>query len=82
MKIVLQTNVRNSKGTTNHRLGIGETPSREIVQLTICEDGGGIFLLKENAQGTVFDTWHETVDQAKQQAESEFEITGWVSVPP
>ncbi|HEY6039170.1 MAG TPA: hypothetical protein VIV58_33035, partial [Kofleriaceae bacterium] len=68
MKTLFRTKVVSGKGATQHRLGIGETRRPEIVQLTICEGSGGIFLLYEDDQGSVFDTWHETVDQAKSQA--------------
>lgn len=49
------------------------------VQLSIAETpDGNIFLFFENADGiSIFDSWHETVEDAKDAAESVYEIAGW-----
>jgi hypothetical protein len=52
--------------------------------LVIEEHSDGIFLYRFGAAGEcVGDTWHRTVDDAKEQAVFEFEgrIKGWTDVP-
>jgi len=58
-------------------------PSFIVVEGTD-DHGGGFFLLRFTAEGTwLTDTWHETVEFAKEQAVSEFEhaLGEWHEVP-
>ena len=48
------------------------------------EKSDGVFLFRFTANGQVVgDTWHMTVEEAKQQAHFEFPevLSGWISVP-
>jgi hypothetical protein len=46
-------------------------------------DTGGLFLYEHRNDGSVWDTWHRTVDDAKDQAAFEFgtSAAAWISVP-
>jgi hypothetical protein len=58
-----------------------ETP----VLIVIEEKADGIFLLRFTPSGNVVgDTWHRTVEEAKEQASFEFRdfLSDWKSVPP
>ena len=46
-------------------------------------DTGGVFLHHHENGGAVWDTWHQTIDDAKEQATFEFGLAGeaWLEVP-
>jgi hypothetical protein len=78
----LRATVRSVTGKTRHLLGVqvaGEIkalplPDPETVELVVEEDGT-IFLLRFDDEGQcISDTWHETVEAAKAQANFEFGI--------
>jgi hypothetical protein len=53
--------------------------------LVILEKGSGVFLVRFTSDGEFAgDTWHETIDDAKHQAEFEFGdgISAWHMIPP
>jgi hypothetical protein len=45
---------------------------------------GGVFLYHHENDGSVWDTWHRTVDEAKEQAIFQFGLAGefWLQIPP
>jgi len=61
------------------RPGDGVRPA-VLVQVSIAEDGNGcFFLFSEDEEGVaIYDTWHETIAEAKQQAETEYVLGPWV----
>src|ERR1044071_6040471 len=74
--------VHRLTGKTRHgaltRSGIIGIPT--VVRVRIEEGDGGYYLFRFTEQGDmVSDTWHTTVDEAKHQAEFEYEIStdGW-----
>jgi hypothetical protein len=76
----LTASVRKDTGTTTHLLA-ATTPLGDATQLAsaerveIVDSEGGFLLVRYSASGEfVGDTWHVTVDEAKQQAKFEFEI--------
>jgi hypothetical protein len=86
----LRSHVRHNTGKTHHSIGTlvdgqlvtvgGFLPTAYV---EIHEEEGGYFLIhhdKEGQQGA--DTWHLTLEEAKNQAAFEFEIreTHWVTV--
>ena len=44
-------------------------PSNEWIKLTIAEGDGGFYLFTLLADDWVADTWHESIEEAKHQAE-------------
>ena len=78
----LRATVRRLTGKTRHLLGVqvaGEIkavtlPNPTTIELAVEEDGA-IFLLRFDDEGQcTADTWHETVEAAKRQANFEFGI--------
>jgi hypothetical protein len=78
----LRAKVSGSTGKTRHSIatlvdGI-PTPAKELPSpewLEISEEDGGYYLFHFDAGGVCFaDTWHQTLDEAKQQASFEFGI--------
>lgn len=66
----------------------GGSDQREVMQtaalVTIEEKPDGVFLFRFTADGQIVgDTWHMTVDEAKQQAKFEYNdaLTAWIPVP-
>jgi hypothetical protein len=51
--------------------------------LLIEETPEGVFLYQNVLNGPVYDTWHQTIDEAKQQATFQFEVPAgaWAVVP-
>jgi hypothetical protein len=90
--MTLRAVVKGSTGKTKHTVGefvegkpvaVKSLPVPAWVEIS-AEDGA-FYLLHFNANGTcVADTWHQTLDEAKRQAEFEFGITPdeWTSVSP
>jgi hypothetical protein len=78
----LRATVRRVTGKTMHRLGVlvaGEikaTPVPDPIAFeVVVEEDGTIFLLRFDDEGQcIADTWHETVEVAKAQANFEFGI--------
>jgi hypothetical protein len=77
----LRATVRTVIGTTRHLLGVPSPSGLTIAQLPdpiaveIEEADGAFFLLRLNCAGVcVADTWHETLEEAKSQASSEYGI--------
>jgi hypothetical protein len=77
----LRATVRKVTGKTTHLLGVqvadeikvATLPDPKIVE--VVEEDGAIFLLRFDVEGQcVADTWHETVEAAKAQANFEFGI--------
>jgi hypothetical protein len=64
---------------TKHTLvdSTGQRAFREFVRVEIASYGAdqGFYLMHICADGTGTDTWHETLDDAFDQAESEFKIS-------
>ena len=48
--------------------------SDETIKLEIVQEGNGFFLYRYNKDGFFGDTWHETLNEAKDQAKFEFGI--------
>lgn len=70
----LRATVRRLTGKTRHLLGALPLPGPKTVELVVEEDGT-IFLLRLDDEGQcISDTWHETVEAAKAQANFEFGI--------
>lgn len=52
---------------------------KTIASLEIRETSDGVFLLRIDFSGAcIADTWHESVEQAKAQAEFEFNVNEWI----
>jgi hypothetical protein len=65
-----------------HQNGFGQRILPVPSFLEIVEQQGAIYLLRLDADGEcITDTWHETIDAAKQQARFEFDIgeSDWVA---
>ena len=82
-KFLLRTKIVRSLGAprpvaTVHTPNLPPDP----VQLSIAETpDGNIFLFFEDADGiSIFDSWHETVEDAKDAAERGYAIAGWSPV--
>jgi hypothetical protein len=76
------------KGTTTHQVGHFDSSGTPIADfemdlpcsLSIVSDEGAIYLWRLNKAGEcISDTWHMNVNEAKSQADFEFEIDneGW-----
>lgn len=86
----LQAQISKSTGNTQHSLGTiidGEvTPLKQFSRpsyLEISDEDGGFYLLYFDHKGQcITDTWHQTLKDAKRQAEFEFEIEpeGWKDI--
>jgi len=69
-----------AKGTAVHRV---LTPTGVVVvptphHVTVVEDYGQVFLLREDADNTcIADTWHESVDAAVVAAHEEYDLGAW-----
>lgn len=73
----LVAEVKYITGTTRHRVvttdGLADVPP--VVRVRIEEDRFGVFLFRFDATGAmVADTWHQTVNEAKGQANFEYMI--------
>ena len=87
MKKRLKADVVASTGNTTHAVGKlvdGKPMIDEQIPVPawveIAEDDGGFFLMHYDEEGTcIADTWHQSLDEAKEQAEFEFGISasGW-----
>jgi hypothetical protein len=87
----LRANVNGATGKTKH--AVGEFVAGKVVPVKtlpvpawveISEENGSFYLLYFDTNGNFLtDTWHQTVDEAKRQAEFEFGISAeeWTSVP-
>ncbi len=83
MALRLRAVVRSATGDTTHALGtlVDGVPVEAQrlptpVSAEIIEKEGGFYLLYLDSEGASFtDTWHETLEAAKRQAEFEFQIT-------
>jgi hypothetical protein len=88
----LRAKVKGSTGNTRHSIGtliegvptpVEELPTPEWVEIS--EEDGAFYMFYLDAGGVCFaDTWHQTLDEAKQQATFEFEIEpeDWIEVEP
>ena len=85
---LMTATIARTKGTTAHLVGHVDSEgalvvNKEIVSpcsLSIVSEGGAIYLWRLNEVGECLsDTWHTTIEDAKSQAEFEFEIgeVGW-----
>jgi hypothetical protein len=73
----LKAKVKKITGASQHSTSSdsGLVPTPDPAWLEISSDESGTFLIHFNADGqSIADTWHLTVDEAKSQAEFEFEI--------
>ena len=78
----LKATVKDATGNTTHSIGSlkdGELRVEETIPMPawveIVKEGGGFYLMHFNEGGEVIaDTWHQSVDDAKGQAEFEFGI--------
>lgn len=88
--IIRATDIRPG---TIHRRGLPPGLGRETVQspmawpacVVIGPQPGGIFLIRYSSDGEeVGDTWHQSTDEAREQASEEFDglISDWHHVPP
>jgi hypothetical protein len=87
----MRANVKTATGKTRHTVGelVGGKPVPvETLPVPawveISEEEGAFYLLHFDANGTSFaDTWHQTLAEAKRQAEFEFGIAEdeWTAVP-
>jgi hypothetical protein len=83
MGLRLRAIVRTSTGETTHAFGriIGQAPVEvqkipPPASVEILEQDNAFYLLYLDAQGNCLtDTWHDTLDAAKRQAEFEFKIS-------
>ena len=83
MPIRLRADVKGSTGRTTHYLAtvVDDTPvpTKELpipAWVEISEENEAFFLSYFDADGTFLtDTWHETLEKAKKQANFEFGIT-------
>ena len=87
----LRATVRSVTGETTHLQGVrraGElevTPVPDPKAVEVVEQEGAVYLLRLDGQGQcVADTWHESVEAAKAQANFEFGIEDgdWKDVEP
>jgi hypothetical protein len=89
MKIILKAKVKRVTGKTRHAIGtlldgrpIPVAPLPAPAWVGIASGQEGFFLLHLDLHGTCFnETWHDTLEAAKKQAQFEFEIPhdGWQS---
>jgi hypothetical protein len=73
-----------AKGTTVHRVvtAAGEVVVPTPHHVTIVEDHGQVFVLREDADNACMaDTWHESVDEAVAAVLWEYEIGPWDPAP-
>jgi hypothetical protein len=78
----LRAKASGSTGKTRHSVGtlVNGTPTpvenlRKTEWVEISEEDGAYYLFHLDAEGVCFaDTWHQTLDEAKQQAAFEFGI--------
>lgn len=87
----LRAKVSEATGKARHSIGalidgvpapIGDLPTPEWVEISSEEDGA-YYLFHLDADGVCFaDTWHQSLDEAKEQAAFEFGIEpgGWAEV--
>ena len=83
MKLILKAKVLKVTGKTKHAIGnvvdgapIATSSLTPPAWIGIARQGDGFFLMHLNAGGACFaDTWHESLERAKAQAEFEFEIS-------
>ena len=73
----LKAKVKKTTGASQHSTssnsGVMQAPVPAWVEIS--SDESGTFLIHFNADGqSIADTWHLTVDEAKSQAQFEFEI--------
>ena len=87
----LRATVRNVTGNTTHLQaersvgGLEVTPAGDPTTVEVVEQEGAIYLLRLDDRGEcVADTWHETVEAAKAQANFEFGIEDgdWKDIEP
>lgn len=88
----IRAKVKGSTGKTRHSIGalidcvptpVEELPAPEWVEIS--EEDGAFYLLHLDRDGVCFaDTWHQSLDEAKQQAAFEFGITPdeWIETRP
>ena len=87
----LHATVRKSTEQTKHSIGIlgpdGPNATSEMpvaVKLEISADDNGVFLIRFDKNGTFCgDTWHQSIDDAKEQASFEFSVadSDWDTTP-
>jgi hypothetical protein len=73
----LVASVGRVTGSTTHTLATerGVARMEPATRLEIVESADGVMLLRYSAEGAfVGDTWHSSIDDAKQQATFEFEV--------
>lgn len=83
MLVRLKADVKGATGRTKHFLGtlvegtLVKTEQRPVpAWVEISKEGGAFYLFYFGADGTCLtDTWHQTLDEAKHQAELEFAIS-------
>jgi hypothetical protein len=78
----LAAKVCNITGETTHSVAAegGALPREAPVYVEIVEQEGAYYLFRHDAEGVcIGDTWHLTLDEAKEQAAFEFDIgeTEW-----
>ncbi len=87
-RTLMTTTIIKSKETTSHGIGhfdcegapVLDTEIENPRSLSIVSDNEAIYLWRLNEAGECMsDTWHMTVEEAKSQAEFEFDINqaGW-----
>ncbi len=75
----LTASVRRATGSTIHTLGTGTPGDITLLQsatrLEIVDSTEGVMLLRYSSEGAfVGDTWHITIEEAKRQAQFEFDV--------
>lgn len=80
MRAILSAEVRRVRGTTRHT-GVGVVGAGEVTRVEIVSEEGSWFLMRYNGVGQIIaDTWHPSMDEAKQQASFEYELGEWSEV--
>lgn len=81
MIVYCRAEVRGTKVTASHSMLTtnGATELADPVQVAVTDDGAGAFLLlREDQEGVaIADTWHISVEDAKEQAEMEYTLGEW-----
>jgi len=88
----IRAKVNGSTGKTRHSIGtliddvptsVEDSPTPKWVEIS--EEGGAYYLFHLDGEGVCLaDTWHQTLDEAKQQASFEFGIGAdeWFEMEP
>ena len=84
-KVIKKISLRGveATGRTNHFIGNQPMPKPASFQIAQYENDAGFYLFYLNEKNEIMtDTWHETIEEAMDQAEWEFRIDSknWVTV--